>query len=1066
MRRIWCGFLTLVLLLVLLPNAAMAEETVVEPDPNFVFRVENQTINSNYYTNLNTNLDALKVLEEGTIIVKFQYSGSSIMSLFSLSNNTLANGHFHLYITPTAIGSENRYEEPGKTSSNTHVKTGAIVLTPNDVHTVAMVVDKTQGYKYFLDGELIKADTTSARKFLNHIYAPNTAELGRTDRPAGSNEYPFTGKIDFAEVYRTPLSDEVLIERTKAPQANVDLSKVKKMLLSTTESSQFLFTGDDIAFAAGQAKGYRNYMQHFEERIRWEIASGIVQRNNFVFNTGMAGMTSSELLLQFNRLVTDLHPKAVFVMLGTADANNDTPIEDFTTNVIAIADQIRAIGAVPVFQTPVFPTNTAYESDITPYVEALKEVASEESLLLVNHFDSWKAYSDRLTLVDEDGKLPNELGHLRLGKELMTYFGVGGGGNTWNINNFTDTKEAPQQHWNQDIDFTQSGSVISVNLGNTLVGIPNLDKAVITLESEDGSYTRETTNLSSNISMGSIAVNKPYTLTVKAKLSNQDKYVIVNSAYIQSEQPVPVEIPAELSALLEGNEPVTWLFNGDSITHGALHTKGYKSFAELFGERILGELAATHAARAQDLVLNTGVSSMTTRDLMANFDKWITANNPDVVFLAFGMNDSSNRLVPISEFESNLETAVDQVKAIGAIPILETINTIKPADSGRATNLPEYVEVIRRVAQEKQVLLVDHYKYWTDAEKKQSHVKSIWLNDNIHPNYIGSTGMAAAIFETLGIDDSNSYIANLRYVVPPTIGALNYSPVITVNNNLLSLGIAPIVAAAGGINAVDYVESSILLGNLERFIVQSSNPEGTLVFEGLEWGSTYTVKTTVKVKGQNKLLTLNDATVSTPIVDIPMTILTGDAEVLSQGQVLTLKYGLAGVNKVYAQDIQINYDPGALEYVPHSMKSIKDGVVILNDPQADSSGKLRVIIASTGTDYSITGKEELLELSFKPANRSHTAATSIQVSKAMISNDLGEEFSISSSSLTVQIQAMVTSDINGDGKTSIGDLALIAAHYGKDSTSSDWSQIKSMDLDASGIIDIADLSIVAQKIIE
>lgn len=438
------------------PTTILANETVLqESDPNLVFRVENQTINTNYYTNLNANIDALKVLDEGTIIVKFRYTGTSIMSLFSLSNNTLANGHFHLYITPSVIGSENRYEEPGKSSSNINVKSGAIVLTPNDVHTVAMVMDKAKGYKYFLDGALIKEDTTSARKFLNNIYAPNTAELGRTDRLVGSNEYPFTGVIDFAEEYRTPLTDKVLIERTAVPQANADLNNVKKSLLSTTESSNFIFTGDDITFAAGQAKGYRNFMQHFEERIRWEMASGVVQRNNFVFNTGMKGMTSSELLVDFNRLVKDLHPKTVFVMLGTADAKKGTPIIDFKANVKAIADQIRADGAIPVFQTPVFPTDTAYATELTPYVEALKAVTNQESLLLVNHFDTWKAYSDLVSLIGNDGKLPNELGHLRIAKELMTYFGIGGSGSTWNINGFTDIKESAQEHINQDIDLRE-----------------------------------------------------------------------------------------------------------------------------------------------------------------------------------------------------------------------------------------------------------------------------------------------------------------------------------------------------------------------------------------------------------------------------------------------------------------------------------------------------------------------------------------------------------------------------------------------------------------------------------
>ena len=52
------------------------------------------------------------------------------------------------------------------------------------------------------------------RKFLNHIYAPNSSQLGRTERAGGANQYHFNGDIDFAEVYRNPLSDQALMDIT------------------------------------------------------------------------------------------------------------------------------------------------------------------------------------------------------------------------------------------------------------------------------------------------------------------------------------------------------------------------------------------------------------------------------------------------------------------------------------------------------------------------------------------------------------------------------------------------------------------------------------------------------------------------------------------------------------------------------------------------------------------------------------------------------------------------------------------------------------------------------------
>jgi|GEM_PF-5827039 len=55
-------------------------------------------------------------------------------------------------------------------------------------------------------------------------------------------------------------------------------------------------------------------------------------------------------------------------------------------------------------------------------------------------------------------------------------------------------------------------------------------------------------------------------------------------------------------------------------------------------------------------------------------------------------------------------------------------------------------------------------------------------------------------------------------------------------------------------------------------------------------------------------------------------------------------------------------------------------------------------------------------------------------------------------------------DINDDGKTDVGDLALVAYYYGTDSSSEDWSAAKIADMNGDNIIDISDLSYVARNI--
>jgi len=55
-------------------------------------------------------------------------------------------------------------------------------------------------------------------------------------------------------------------------------------------------------------------------------------------------------------------------------------------------------------------------------------------------------------------------------------------------------------------------------------------------------------------------------------------------------------------------------------------------------------------------------------------------------------------------------------------------------------------------------------------------------------------------------------------------------------------------------------------------------------------------------------------------------------------------------------------------------------------------------------------------------------------------------------------------DLNGDGKISVGDLAMVAYHYGKDTASADWDTAKVADLNGDGKVDIEDLSRVAAMI--
>ncbi len=57
-----------------------------------------------------------------------------------------------------------------------------------------------------------------------------------------------------------------------------------------------------------------------------------------------------------------------------------------------------------------------------------------------------------------------------------------------------------------------------------------------------------------------------------------------------------------------------------------------------------------------------------------------------------------------------------------------------------------------------------------------------------------------------------------------------------------------------------------------------------------------------------------------------------------------------------------------------------------------------------------------------------------------------------------------SADLNDDGAVNVGDLAMVAFHYGKTSASADWAAARSADMNSDNKIDIADLSYVASKL--
>lgn len=208
----------------------------------------------------------------------------------------------------------------------------------------------------------------------------------------------------------------------------------------------------------------------------------------------------------------------------------------------------------------------------------------------------------------------------------------------------------------------------------------------------------------------------------------------------------------QIQALLSKPDPIKWLFAGDSITHGALHTYGWRDYTEIFSERIRYEMS-----RGKDIVIKTGISGAWISTLSENLEWLCIQFCPQVVSINMGMNDCTQGKEGVEVYRATYSKVIEDIrKANGAAIILQTPQYIESTDERRFPYLPAYVEVVRELSVKYNTLLVDH-----DAEWRKIDTMAFLLNDPIHPNEMGHRVMANRLMKDVGVFDPQSRTCRL-----------------------------------------------------------------------------------------------------------------------------------------------------------------------------------------------------------------------------------------------------------------------------------------------------------------
>lgn len=196
--------------------------------------------------------------------------------------------------------------------------------------------------------------------------------------------------------------------------------------------------------------------------------------------------------------------------------------------------------------------------------------------------------------------------------------------------------------------------------------------------------------------------------------------------------------------ILEGTRPATWVFTGDTIVQGAGQTGAGRTFSEHFGDHLRNKLR-----RLLDVVVNTGVPNSRADNFLKTIDWRVTRFAPEVVFLMLGSADAAAGPTGRTRFREVLNEIVDALAETKTALVLQTPPTARPDRWTDATDLPAYVEIVREVADDRDVAGIDHWSLFEDRLAQAEAEPDWWSSGGQLPNVRGHVELARQIVEAL-----------------------------------------------------------------------------------------------------------------------------------------------------------------------------------------------------------------------------------------------------------------------------------------------------------------------------
>ena len=181
-------------------------------------------------------------------------------------------------------------------------------------------------------------------------------------------------------------------------------------------------------------------------------------------------------------------------------------------------------------------------------------------------------------------------------------------------------------------------------------------------------------------------------------------------------------------------------------------------------------------------IISSGLAGNTAANGIIRLEDDVLSHTPDYVLVMFGLDDVLAG-VEADSFRGDLEKIVDQIEKEKVKPVLMTpppisermtVNCTKDELSRYQAHLTGLVKIIRDLAEEKSLTLIDFYKYFNNNSLAYDHLFEGWL-----PDAVAQTAMApfvaGKLLPVMGVNNyPNPILSDYRKAYKDTSGDLDW----------------------------------------------------------------------------------------------------------------------------------------------------------------------------------------------------------------------------------------------------------------------------------------------------